>query len=271
MNQRDQDRQGQGWQRRWGERLADEGAAAGDERSITRLLGDAINVVRERIGEVSRNGVAPLLEEAAAQIRPATREELRRRYPGLDDDEIAHRLITRASRTAAGIALGIGGMLAAQEAMTLVSAGGTLGTLGVSAVAEVLLLFILEAKLRADLAALAGQPARTPRELVGAVLGEVAAAGGWRGLRGRSLRRAFPEMAARRIAARVVALVPRRFARIIAPEIVAPLVGAAFAARLAARQVREAGERCWAEIPRTTVIWGTPIPASGNGSDPRRA
>lgn len=266
MNQHEQHQ----W-RPWGERLADEGAAARDEHSLRRLLSDAISVVRERISEVSRNGVAPLLEEAAAQVRPATREELRRRYPGLDDDEIAQRLISRAARTAAGVALGIGGMLAAQEAMAVASAGSTLGTLGVSAVAEVLLLFILEAKLRADLAALAGQPARTPKELVSAVLGEVAAAGGWSSLRGRSLRRAFPEMAARRIAARVVALVPRRFARIVAPEIVAPLVGAAFAARLAARQLREAGERCWAELPHTTVIWGTPIPTSGNGSDPRRA
>ncbi len=263
QNQRDQQ------QRPWGERLADEGAAARDEHSVKRLLSDAIGVVRERLGEVSRNGVGPLLEEAAGQVRPVTREELRRRYPGLDDDEVARRLINRAARTAAGVALGIGGMLAAQEALAVVSAGGTLGTLGVSALAEVLVLFIVEAKLRADLGALAGQPARTPKELVGAVLGEVAAAGGWRSLRGRSLRRAFPEMAARRVAARVVALVPRRFARIIAPEIVAPLVGAAFAARMAARQVRAAGEQCWAALPRTTATWGTPIPSSGNGSAPR--
>jgi phosphate/sulfate permease len=269
MDGSDQHQQDQ--QRPWGERLADEGAAARDQHSVKRLLGDAIGVVRERIGEVSRNGVGPLLEEAAGQIRPATREELLARYPGLDDDEIARRLITRASRTAAGVALGIGAMLAAQEAMAVVSAGGTLGTLGISAIAEVLMLFILEAKLRADLAALAGQPVRTPKELVGAVVGEVAAAGGWRSLRGRSLRRAFPEMAARRVATRIVSLVPRRFARIIAPEIVAPLVGAAFAARLAARQLREAGERCWAETPRTTITWGTPVPSSGNGSAPPRA
>jgi len=271
MDQHDQDQQHQGQRRPWGERLADEGAHARDERSVKRLLTDAIGVVRGRIGEVSRTGVGPLLEEAAAQVRPATREELRRRYPGLDDDEIARRLINRAARTAAGVALGIGGMLAAQEAMAVVSAGGTLGTLGVSALAEVLVLFILEAKLRADLAALAGQPVRTPKELVGAVLGEVAAAGGWRSLRGRSLRRAFPEMAARRVATRIVALVPRRFARIIVPEIVAPLVGAAFAARLAARQVRAAGEQCWQERPRTTVTWGTPLPSSGNGARPPQA
>ncbi len=261
----------QGPQRPWGERLADESASARDEHSIKRLLGDAIGVVRGRLGEVTRNGVWPLLDEAAAQVRPATREELRRRYPGLSDDEIARRLINRAARTAAGVALGIGGMVAAQEAMALVSAGSTLGTIGVSALAEVLVLFILDAKLRADLGALAGQPARTPKELAGAVLGEVQAAGGWRFVRGRSLRRAFPEAAARRVAGRIVALVPGRFARIVAPEIVAPLVGAAFAARMASRQVRAAGEQCWEELHRTTVTWGTPLPSSGNGQQPPRS
>jgi hypothetical protein len=130
----------------------------------------------------------------------------------------------------------------------------------------VLALFLLEAKLRADLGALAGQRPLTPRELVGNVVGEVQAAGGWSGMRSRSLRLALPNAAARRVAARIVALVPARFARVVIPEVVAPLVGSAIAARLAARQVRALGEQHWGQLrtlPRTTVRWGEPSTPNG--------
>ncbi|HZD38666.1 MAG TPA: hypothetical protein VE664_08510, partial [Actinomycetes bacterium] len=107
----------------WGERLADEGAASvGDERSTRRLVTDAVNVVRERLGDIRRQGIQPLLDEAAAQVRPATLEELRSRYAGLPDDEVARRLIERTARTAGAVALGIGGVLAAQEALAAVAA-----------------------------------------------------------------------------------------------------------------------------------------------------
>ena len=262
-------------QRRWGERLADEGAAAGDEPSVARLVRDAIRVVRGRLGEVARGGIRPLLDEAAAQVRPATLEELRARYPGLHEDEVARRLIDRAARTAAAVVLAIGGAIAAQEALAVASAavppasGTALGTVGVTALAEVLVLFVLEAKLRADLGALAGQRPLTPRELVAGVIGEVQAAGGWSKVRGRSLGRAIPEAAARRTAARIARMAPARFARIVVPEVVAPLVGGAVAARLASRQVRNAGQQHWGQLrtlPRTTVTWGTPV---GNGHAPR--
>jgi hypothetical protein len=256
----------------WGERLAAEGAAAADEPSLRRLLGDAVGVVRGRLGEVSRGGLRPLLDEAAAQVRPATLQELRARYPGLSDDEVARRLIDRAAKTAAGLAMLVGGIVAAQEAMAVASApaapvaGTTLGSIGVTALAEVLALFILEAKLRADLGALAGQPALSPRELAANVLGDVQAAGGWRALRGRSLRRALPDAAARRAAARLAAMVPARFARIVIPEVVAPLIGSAVAARLASRQVRSGGEQHWGRLrtmPRTTAEWGQPVTPNG--------
>ena len=263
----DQDKQ------RWGERLAAEGAAAGnDEPSLRRLFGDAVGVVRGRLGEVSKGGVRPLLDEAAAQVRPATLQELRGRYPDLPDDEVAKRLIDRAARTAAGLALLVGGVVAAQQAMAVASAaappvaGATLGSIGVTALAEVLALFVLEAKLRADLGALAGQSSLSPRELAANVLGDVQAAGGWRAVRGRSLRRALPDAAARRAAARLAAMVPARFARIIIPEVVAPLIGSAFAARLAARQVRAGGEQHWGRLrtmPRTTASWGPPVTPNG--------
>jgi hypothetical protein len=256
----------------WGERLAAEGAAAADEPSLRRLFGDAIGVVKGRLGEVSRVGVRPLLDEAAAQVRPATLHELRDRYPGLSDDEVARRLIDRAAKTAAGLALLVGGVVAAQQAMAVASAaappvaGTTLGSIGITALAEVLALFVLEAKLRADLGALAGQLALSPRELAANVLGDVQAAGGWRAVRGRSMRRAIPDAAARRAAARVVAMVPARFARIVIPEIIAPLIGSAVAARLAARQIRAGGEQHWGALrlmPRTTAQWGPPVTPNG--------
>jgi hypothetical protein len=259
----------------WGERLAAEGAAAADEPSLRRLLGDAVGVVKGRLGEVGKVGIRPLLDEAAAQVRPATPEELRARYPGQPDDEVARRLIDRAAKTAAGLALLVGGVIAAQQAMTVASAaappvaGTTLGSIGVTALAEVLALFVLEAKLRADLGALAGEPVLTPRELVANVLGDVQAAGGWRAVRGRSLRRALPDAAARRAAARVAAIIPARFARIVIPEVVAPLIGSAVAARLAARQVRAGGEQHWGRLrtlPRTTATWGPP--GTPNGGRP---
>jgi len=263
----DQDKQ------RWGERLAAEGAAAGnDEPSLRRLFGDAVGVVRGRLGEVSKGGVRPLLDEAAAQVRPCTLQELRGRYPDLPDDEVAKRLIDRAARTAAGLAMLVGGVVAAQEAVAVASAaappvaGTTLGSIGVTALAEVLALFVLEAKLRADLGALAGQSSLSPRELAANVLGDVQAAGGWRAVRGRSLRRALPDAAARRAAARLAAMIPARFARIIIPEVVAPLIGSAIAARLAARQVRAGGEQHWGRLrtmPRTTASWGPPVTPNG--------
>ena len=135
-----------------------------------------------------------------------------------------------------------------------------------TALAEVLALFVVEAKLRADLGALAGQAVLSPRELAANVLGDVQAAGGWRALRGQSMRRALPDAAVRRAAARLAAMVPARFARIIIPEVVAPLIGSAVAARLAARQVRAGGEQHWGRLrttPRTTASWGPPVTPNG--------
>jgi hypothetical protein len=259
--------------RRWGERLGSESGEG--EQSARRLIRDAVGVVRGRLTEVARFGIQPLLQEAAAQVRPASLDELRARYPGMPDDEVARRLIERAARTAAAVALAIGGILAAQEAIAVATAavppaGGTaLGSIGVTALAEVLVLFVIEAKLRADLGVLAGQRALSPRELAADVLGEVQAAGGFARLRRRSLRRALPEAAVRRTAARIAAMIPARFARVVIPEVVAPLIGSAFAARLASRQVRAAGERLWSELrllPRTSATWR---PATDDGEVPR--
>jgi hypothetical protein len=256
----------------WGERLAAESTAATDEPTMRRLFGDAVGIVKGRLGEVSRGGIRPLLDDAAGQVRPATLQELRARYPGLPDDEVARRLIDRAAKTAAGLAMLVGGVVAAQEAIAVASAaappaaGSAIGSIGVTALAEVLALFVLEAKLRADLGALAGQPVLSPRELAANVLGDVQAAGGWRAVRGRSIGQALPNAAARRAAARLAAMIPGRFARIVLPAIVAPLIGSAVAARLASRQVRAGGELHWGRlrtIPRTTAEWGPPVTPNG--------
>jgi hypothetical protein len=266
----------------WSRRLADPASQAGDDRGkVRRLLRDAVAVVSARLGDIRTRGIRPLLDEAAAQVRPATIEELRARYKNLPDDEIARRLTERAARTAGAVALAMGGVVAAQAAASVASAAvppaavGALSTITITALAEVLVLFMIEAKLRADLSALAGQPPTTPRQMAAAILGEVQAHGGWRGLRGRSLRAALPEAAARRVAARIAPMVPRRFARIVIPEVVAPLIGGAIAARLAMRQLRQAGEAHWLEVrgpaPTTEVHWGSPEqpedpgPYQGNG------
>src|SRR4029450_12087865 len=142
--------------------MAAERAAAADEPSLRRLLGDAVGVVKGRLGEVGKVGIRPLLDEAAAQVRAATLGEGRARYPDLSDDEVARRLIDRAAKTAAGLALLVGGVIAAQGAVAVASAaaapaaGTAIGSIGVTAPAEGLALFLLEAKLRAGLGALAG-------------------------------------------------------------------------------------------------------------------
>jgi hypothetical protein len=278
MSQRSSHRTTGGWSRR----LADQASQAGEDRGkVRRLLRDAVAVVSSRLGDIRTRGIRPLLDEAAAQVRPATIQELRERYKDLPDDEVARRLTERAARTAGAVALGISGVVAAQEAAAALSAAvppaavGTLSTITITALAEVLVLFLIEAKLRADLSALAGQPPTSPRQMAADILGEVQAAGGWRGLRGRSLRTALPEAAARRVVARIAPLVPRRFARIVIPEVVAPLIGGAIAARLAMRQLRQAGHAHWLEIrgpaPTTEVHWGPPEqpedpgPYQGNG------
>jgi hypothetical protein len=265
----------------WG-RLADEAAEAGhDHHRVARLLRNAVTMVTGRLAEIRRNGIRPLLNDVAAQVRPASVAELHARYPGLSEDEIAHRLIDRAARTAATVALGISGVVVAQEVATALAipipgaAAGTVSVIGVTALAEVVVLFLIEAKLRADLSALAGLPQMAPRQMVANIIGEVQAAGGIGGMRRKGLGRALPEAAARKVVRRIGPWIPARFARIVIPEVVAPVIGGVIASRLANRQVHSAGEAHWLELrgpaPTTEVRWGQPgpppppPPGAGNG------
>jgi hypothetical protein len=249
-----------------GRRLSDEAAAEPDKQGVGRMLRDAAALVGARFNEITRNGLRPVLDELAATVKPATIEELRARYPDLDDDQIAHRLTDRSARMAATVAIAISGIVAGQEAAAAMTAAvppaaaGTLGTIGITALSEVVVLFLVEAKLRIDLNALAGLPRTNPRELVTGIIGEVQAAGGLNHLRTRGLRHTLPEAAARRFIARIGPWIPARFARIVIPEVVAPVVGGVIAARLAAGQVRKAGRSHWEELrgpePSTEVRWG---------------
>ncbi len=228
-----------------------------------RLLQDAGRTVTRRAGTVARRGVRPLFDEIATQVRPADPEALRRAHPDWDDDRVAADLIRRASRTAAAVALLAGTVLVAQGVVTVAAtavppaAGVSLATLTVTVTAEVLALFAVEAKLRADLDALAGRPRTDPRQLVAAVIGTVQAAGGVGALRGRTLRAGLPDRMARQATTTLVRYVPARFARVLAPAIIVPAVGSAIAARIAYGQVRAAGERHWKQL-RTGELSATP-------------
>ena len=168
----------------------------------------------------------------------------------------------------------IGGVVAAQQAVAVASsaappvAGTTFGSIAVTALAEVLALFVLEAKLRADLGALAGQPTLTPRELAStssATCRRPAAGGGAGALAAPGPQRRH-RPAGRRPPGHVI---PARFARIVIPEIVAPLIDSAVAARLALGQVRTGGEQHWGRLrttPSTVATWGPP--GTPNGGRP---
>jgi hypothetical protein len=269
----------------WGRRLADEAAeAGGDRHRVAKLLRNAVTLVTGRLGEIRRHGIQPVLHDIAAQVTPASIDQLHIRYPGVSDDEVARRLTDRAAKTATAVALSMSGVVVAQEVATAFSiaipgaAGGTISVIGVTALAEVVVLFLLEAKLRADLNALAGLPQTSPRELVASIVGEVQSAGGITQLRSRGLRKMLPEAAARKTVQRITPYVPARFARIVIPEVIAPVIGGVIAARLASRQIRAAGRNHWLELrgpePTTEVRWGPsappprPGPGDGNGHRP---
>ena len=183
---------------------------------------------------------------------------------------MARRLIDRAARTAAGLALLVGGVIAAQGAVAVASAaappaaGTAIGSIGVTALAEVLALFLLEAKLRADLGALAGQLLSAPRELAANVLGDVQAAGGWKEVRSRSMRLALPDAATgRRPAGRdgPGPLRPHRPPRDHRPA--ARLGGGGRAGLQAGPGRRRAALGPAAHHARTTAEWGAPVIPNG--------
>ena len=78
---------------KWGEQLAEEASSTDvDKRGPRRLLRTSARAVGGRLGDIRRNGIRPVLAEAAAQIRPASRAELLERYPKPSEEQIRHQL-----------------------------------------------------------------------------------------------------------------------------------------------------------------------------------
>ena len=119
---------------------ADDLEPAGRRRLLTRLVGD---VRRRGLGQLFRPKAAlrwmgDVVGDIAPHVPVRDRETLRRHFPGLDDDEIAERLIRNAARGTAGIGAAGGGVASVEwvAAPTLLSAPVLLAaeTIGVVAI-----------------------------------------------------------------------------------------------------------------------------------------
>lgn len=108
-----------------------------------RILGRLASEVRGRgVGRLFRpkaavRWVADLVSDVAPHIPVRDRETLRRHFPGLDDTELAERLIRNAARATAGVGAAGGGIAAVEwvAAPTLLSAPVLLATETVAVVA----------------------------------------------------------------------------------------------------------------------------------------
>jgi uncharacterized protein (DUF697 family) len=118
---------------------ADDLAPGGRRRILGRLAGE----VRGRgVGRLFRPGaalrwVADLVTDVAPHVPVRDRETLRRHFPGLDDTELAERLIRNAARATAGVGAAGGGVAAVEwvATPTLLSAPVLLATETVAVVA----------------------------------------------------------------------------------------------------------------------------------------
>ncbi|HEY0000953.1 MAG TPA: hypothetical protein VGB74_10905 [Actinoplanes sp.] len=155
---------------------ADDIAPAGRRQLLGRLVGD---IRRRGLGQLFRpkaalRWMADVVADVAPHVPIRDRETLQRHFPGLDDDDLAERLVRNAARATAGIGAAGGGVASVEwVAMpTLLSAPVLLAaeTVGVVAV---------EIKLIGELHEVYGQPVTGP-------LGERAAAliQAWSGKRG---------------------------------------------------------------------------------------
>jgi hypothetical protein len=124
-----------------------------------RLLGRLAGQVRGRdMGRLFRpkaalRWITDLVTEVAPHVPVRNRETLRRHFPGLDDTELAERLIRNAARATAGVGAAGGGIAAVEwvAAPTLLSAPVLLATETVAVVA-------IEIKLIGELHEIYGRP-----------------------------------------------------------------------------------------------------------------
>jgi hypothetical protein len=155
---------------------ADDIEPAGRRQLLGRLVGD---IRRRGLGQLFRpkaalRWMADVVADVAPHVPIRDRDTLQRHFPGLDDDDLAERLVRNAARATAGIGAAGGGVASVEwiAAPTLLSAPILLAaeTVGVVAV---------ELKLIGELHEVYGQP-------VTGGLGERAAAliQAWSGKRG---------------------------------------------------------------------------------------
>jgi hypothetical protein len=99
---------------------ADDIEPAGRRKLLVRLVTD---VRRRGLGQVFRpkaalRWMADVISDVAPHVPVRDRETLLRHFPGIDDDELAERLIRNAARTTAGIGAAGGGVASVEWVAT---------------------------------------------------------------------------------------------------------------------------------------------------------
>src|SRR3954454_17119489 len=128
---------------------------AGRRQLLGRLVGD---IRRRGLGRLFRpksaiRWMADVVADVAPHVPIRDRATLHRHYPGLDDDELAERLIRNAARATAGIGAAGGGVASVEWVATpsLLSAPVLLA-------AETIAVVAVELKLIGELHEVYGQP-----------------------------------------------------------------------------------------------------------------
>ena len=134
---------------------ADDLEPAGRRRLLARLVTD---VRRRGLGQLFRpraalRWMADVVGDVAPHVPIRDRETLRRHYPGLDDEELAERLIRNAARATAGVGAAGGGVASVEWVAT-----PTLLSAPVLLAAETIAVVAVEMKLIGELHEVYGQP-----------------------------------------------------------------------------------------------------------------
>jgi hypothetical protein len=134
---------------------ADDLEAANRRKLLARLVGD---VRRRGLGQLFRptsalRWMSDVVGDVAPHIPVRDRDTLRRHFPGLDDEDLADRLIRNAARATAGIGAAGGGVASLEWAATPV-----LLSAPVLLAAETVAVVAVELKLIGELHEVYGQP-----------------------------------------------------------------------------------------------------------------
>jgi hypothetical protein len=134
---------------------ADDIEPAGRRKLLVRLVSD---IGRRGLGQVFRpkaalRWMADVVGDVAPHVPVRDRETLLRHFPGLDDDELAERLIRNAARTTAGIGAAGGGVASVEWVAT-----PTLLSAPILLAAETIGVVAVEMKLIGELHEVYGRP-----------------------------------------------------------------------------------------------------------------